>query len=453
MDTTKFADTIKKYNDDDVVEDRVWFDLPQFKLKVPKIDNYTLQSVLQTEMNLQKREGHAIAYVRCSKENGNKDGDLWFAYDDNNETVVKINWHVGTGAAGVITNNFYTCTINSMGGKVCFNPLAEVSPEHSTLFIYTRDKLDSAHPDILHILRGARSDRHPSNSHYYYQLGGTRTAPMALTGREKEIEVAAAKNKSSGLLAPYMGHSKEEIVGLVAMKILPVDALKGFFPEFMKSNDSGKVDGVDDKAVAALVNEVHKANDIKMLTTKRYQRSAKEIMKRAEWSALELAVRVRNVPFMKYVLNNVHDAKVLFGHGQDLLHKACLSGFPEMVRLLLKHKASPLDDSEEGFTTLMSAVFGRSVECVKLLIQALRMYVPDHAEWFVRRKFSSDDPTYNNMNGMTALEMAGKKASAIRGVAQPTEIHAYFQKNFGDKVDRPNTKQKPELVAPSVLFA
>uniref|UniRef100_M8BTV2 Ankyrin repeat and SOCS box-containing protein 14 n=1 Tax=Aegilops tauschii TaxID=37682 RepID=M8BTV2_AEGTA len=52
------------------------------------------------------------------------------------------------------------------------------------------------------------------------------------------------------------------------------------------------------------------------------------------------------------------------------LHVAAMRGFPEVIRVLLRHGADPNKFASRVFTPLVSSLLGGSVECMKLLIEA-----------------------------------------------------------------------------------
>ena len=93
-------------------------------------------------------------------------------------------------------------------------------------------------------------------------------------------------------------------------------------------------------------------------------------------SALTMAAEEGHLKRVRLLLSKDADVNITDQHGRTPLMYACQSGFADVVKVLLEHKADPMitrvnperPDKKDGRTVLMYAGMGGSAECIKHLL-------------------------------------------------------------------------------------
>mmetsp|Transcript_7185 Transcript_7185/g.10685 ORF Transcript_7185/g.10685 Transcript_7185/m.10685 type:complete len:296 (-) Transcript_7185:74-961(-) len=86
-------------------------------------------------------------------------------------------------------------------------------------------------------------------------------------------------------------------------------------------------------------------------------------------SELHDAVRDKDIESAKQCIANGANLDAVDSMSRTALHLACWKGDPDMVKLLLRSKASPTVRARDNFTPLHFAVQSGSIECCKILLE------------------------------------------------------------------------------------
>jgi ankyrin repeat protein len=108
-------------------------------------------------------------------------------------------------------------------------------------------------------------------------------------------------------------------------------------------------------------------------------------------TALMIAIKRRDTPWMGFLLQNGADPNLKDGEGNTPLIVAAMNGFPEGVRVLLVSKAQVDGTNGKGETALIKAVHTRDAPSVQLLLQA-----------------GADPDRTDNLAGMSARDYAAR---------------------------------------------
>jgi ankyrin repeat protein len=108
-------------------------------------------------------------------------------------------------------------------------------------------------------------------------------------------------------------------------------------------------------------------------------------------TALMIAIRRRDTPWMGFLLQNGADPNLKDKDGNTPLIVAAMTGFGDGVRLLLGSKAQVDGSNGKGETALIKAVHMRDTPSVQLLLQA-----------------GADPDRTDNMAGMSARDYAAR---------------------------------------------
>lgn len=108
-------------------------------------------------------------------------------------------------------------------------------------------------------------------------------------------------------------------------------------------------------------------------------------------TALMIAIKRRDTPWMGFLLQNGADANLKDGEGNTPLIVAAMNAFPDGVRVLLASKAQVDGANGKGETALIKAVHMRDQASVQLLLQA-----------------GADADRTDNLAGMSARDYAAR---------------------------------------------
>lgn len=108
-------------------------------------------------------------------------------------------------------------------------------------------------------------------------------------------------------------------------------------------------------------------------------------------TALMIAIKRRDTPWMGFLLQNGADPNLKDAEGNTPLIVAAMNGFPDGVRVLLVSKAQVDGTNGKGETALIKAVHTRDAPSVQLLLQA-----------------GADPDRTDNLAGMSARDYAAR---------------------------------------------